>query len=321
MSRFFGIFFILSLCLFLPAAGFTGDKLFVLPEDGFVPFLQDIRQASLSVDLAGDTPYHDAVLAELSNAVKRSVKIRFLDSSPQRPAAAAKKTGDAFLKSLRAAGVVIGRLPVRFPASHQNIAVIDGKISWVSTAHYRADVLTNSRNFSLRFEDTETAGELAAMFESDWTGRRSLPGTGRLLFSPDQAREGLYEVIRNARKTLDIYNEELKDSGVMNELLRANHRRVVVRVICANLKGKYKRDLNESVKKMLNQNGMTVRTLQEPYAHARAVLADKETLWIGSQSFNPDSFAKNREVSALTRDSAAIRRFAEIFEADFSISE
>jgi phosphatidylserine/phosphatidylglycerophosphate/cardiolipin synthase-like enzyme len=60
-----------------------------------------------------------------------------------------------------------------------------------------------------------------------------------------------------------------------------------------------------------------IEYLQWQKLHAKAILADKKYLYIGSINFSTYSFDKNREVGIITSQTSIITDFLKVFDEDF----
>ena len=67
--------------------------------------------------------------------------------------------------------------------------------------------------------------------------------------------------------------------------------------------------------------GVEVAFLDEPYVHAKTILADGKTAFVGSQNFSRTSLDFNRELGIVFDDAAAVNRLASAFLQDWNVAE
>jgi phosphatidylserine/phosphatidylglycerophosphate/cardiolipin synthase-like enzyme len=70
----------------------------------------------------------------------------------------------------------------------------------------------------------------------------------------------------------------------------------------------------------LQAAGIEVRELDDPYGHAKAILVDGISLFIGSQNLTKTSLDENRELGIVTDDRGVIARLTATFARDFAAS-
>ena len=96
-------------------------------------------------------------------------------------------------------------------------------------------------------------------------------------------------MIDQARRTLDVYAEEIADRQVEEALIAAHRRGVVVRIICTGA-GDVRR---------LQDAGLQVITRKTPYIHAKIFLADGTAMFLGSENISATSLDNNREMGLI----------------------
>jgi len=142
------------------------------------------------------------------------------------------------------------------------------------------------------------------------------PQDGRdLVWSPTDAQPKLLTVINGARSSLLVENEEMGDSTVIAALVGAAQRGVKVDVVMTD-SGQYAREFTT-----LSRVGVQVRTYSEsatPYIHAKVILADAGTAFIGSQNFSSSSLKRNRELGLITSTPSVISGLQSTLSADFA---
>jgi phosphatidylserine/phosphatidylglycerophosphate/cardiolipin synthase-like enzyme len=70
----------------------------------------------------------------------------------------------------------------------------------------------------------------------------------------------------------------------------------------------------------LERDGVQVRLLADAYSHAKAIIIDGTSAFVGSQNLTQTSLDKNRELGMILTDQPNLDRLAHVFESDWSIS-
>ena len=71
----------------------------------------------------------------------------------------------------------------------------------------------------------------------------------------------------------------------------------------------------------LARSGVEVRIVNDLYIHAKAILVDAATLWVGSQNLTANSLDNNRELGIFVDDQHSVSRAIRTFESDFAAGE
>jgi phosphatidylserine/phosphatidylglycerophosphate/cardiolipin synthase-like enzyme len=141
------------------------------------------------------------------------------------------------------------------------------------------------------------------VFAADETGDVA-GAAGRLVTSPDTSRAAFADLIDGAQASLTIEAEELTDPGIVAALLAARARGVAVTLVWPGPP-----DVGAAFAK-LAAAGATVRAVAAPAIHAKVVVADGRTLYLGSANFTPTSLDRNRELGLRLDDAGVARRVA-----------
>ena len=123
----------------------------------------------------------------------------------------------------------------------------------------------------------------------------------------------LLRVIDSARRSLDVENEEMADPDVESALEADARRGVDVRVVMTN------QSTWAGAFTSLSAAGVHVRTYAANaglYIHAKLILADGHTVFVGSQNFSAGSLKRNRELGIITSAPAIIASLKATFNAD-----
>ena len=124
-----------------------------------------------------------------------------------------------------------------------------------------------------------------------------------LVVSPENAREQLATFIKRTKKSLAIYDPKLTDTQMLRLL---------------NLRAKAGVDIRVIGKTGRRAGALRVQKMPDLRLHVRAMIRDGDTLFVGSQSLRALELDARREVGLIVRDAAIVKRFQEIFDADWA---
>jgi cardiolipin synthase A/B len=108
----------------------------------------------------------------------------------------------------------------------------------------------------------------------------------------------------------------MSNRGIVSALEAAARRGVLVEVIMTDT-GRYGSELSA-----LSSAGVKVRTYpNDPsvlYIHAKAMVADGTTAFVGSENFTTSSLQYNRELGLITSDASVVNGLASVMSKDFA---
>jgi cardiolipin synthase A/B len=210
--------------------------------------------------------------------------------------------------SLRAAGVSVRWTSRRFYYTHAKFFVVDDRLAVISTANFSQAAFTKNREMLVFDRQRSDVHDLSNVFRSDWDHIPFGHHNSDLILSPG-SRTVLAAFLLRARRSIDVYAEEVADSKLDRLLIRLG-RHVRVKVLLA---WSYR---SPGLTQLL-AGGISVRRLGYPYVHAKMFLEDSHTAFIGSENLSPTSLDTNREVGILLRGNVVDQASA-IFDRDWS---
>ncbi len=286
-------------------------RLIIEPDDGIQEIEKAINEAKTSVDLViyelEDPDIEEALAAAEGRGVSVRVILQNVSSFGRHPNQAAYE----FLKEHK---VPVQWAPDYFALTHQKTLIEDGVRVYIMTFNLTPQYYATSRDFGIVDEDPSDVAVIEETFSSDWSGNRITAKPGRdLVWSPN-AMPYLLSLINGAANSLDIYNEEMAEPDVTDALEQAAKRGVDVRVVMT-----YATNWKEALNS-LTAAGVSVRTYASSadfYIHAKAIIADRERAFVGSENFSRQSLTKNRELGILIAQSGIIDSLENTFESDY----
>jgi cardiolipin synthase len=300
-----------------PVQGEPAAGLLVESDEGRAALDQAINGAQRTVDLVVYLLSDRQTIAALKAAQARGVRVRVM--LEEHPYGGGPGNG-AVAQDLQAAGVTTAWSNPTFRLTHQKTLILDNTTTWVMTLNLTASAFSRNREFAVQITDPAAVAEIRQVFEADWNRQAVRPQQPSLVWSPDNARAKTLGVIRGAKRTLAIYNEEMQDAETEQALAQAAQGHVAVRVLMSGAGAG--NDPNEPGRQRISQAGVQVRLIDAPYIHAKMMLADAggtgEEAFVGSENISTASLDQNRELGVLVNDAAHLKRLHDVFEHDWA---
>jgi phosphatidylserine/phosphatidylglycerophosphate/cardiolipin synthase-like enzyme len=271
------------------------------PEDGLAPLLTAIKRARKSLDVV----IFRFDLAEmedaLADAVERGVAVRALIAHTNRGGAKKlRKLEDRLLK----AGATLSRTANDMVRYHGKVVVVDRRKAFVLGFNFTNLDVHKSRSFGLSTVNRKIVAALTRVIDADHNRVPPVISSPRLVVSPENARQQLLDFIKKARRELLIYDAAVTDDQMIALLIKRAAAGVRVRIL-------------GSLEKKWKDPSIKVKPLRGLRLHVRAIVRDRKSAFVGSQSLRKLELDKRREVGMITKDRRAAARIAAIFDADW----
>jgi phosphatidylserine/phosphatidylglycerophosphate/cardiolipin synthase-like enzyme len=291
---------------------FPNLTLVVEPADQYGSVYQMIRESRHSLDMTMYELADPEIVTLLADASHRGVAVRVL---LDRAGTGAAVNQGAFTQ-LTSQGV-----PVRWAPDtvlfHQKTLTADGSVSAIMTGNLTADYYPTTRDFVVLDRSPVAVSSIEAVFTHDWNGGTTarVASAGGLVWSPG-SRSALVGLINSAHTSLAVENEEMAAPSIIAALKAARQRGVVVTVTMTYA------PTWVPAWTALARAGVKVATYPDTasalYIHAKVILVDGLTAFVGSQNFSNASLAYNRELGVTTSDAAVVGPLSETLAADFA---
>jgi cardiolipin synthase len=288
--------------------GTTDVTLLVEPNDGLDPIVRLIDGASHRIFISAYLLTQTRIVHALERAAVQGVKVfAILEPHPF----GVPSQPQIMFATLHAAGILVKWAPSRFTYAHAKFLVLDDTTAVISSANFTEAGFSSDRDFVVIDRAETDVHDIDNLFRRDWDRKPDAFSDRNLIVSPDNARRDLLGFIASARRTLDVYTEELLDAQAVHALEQAAERGVWVRVITATVRGQ--------AKEALTADGVDVhtRTRSGNYAHAKAIVVDGRAAFIGSENFSETSLDENRELGVKISSRQVVRRLSRTFDRDF----
>jgi len=200
---------------------------------------------------------------------------------------------------------------------HQKTITVDRHTSAIMTLNLTSEYYSTTRDFAVITTDRADVGAIEQAFGADWVDfgpPQSGPPGMNLVWSPGAAAP-LLGVIGSARHSLLVENEEMDDSDVLAALEAAARRGVRVEVVMT-----YSSSWAAAFHDLAGADVKVSTYSSEAslYIHAKVIVADRRTAFVGSQNFSVSSLDYNRELGLITTDPALVRPLANTVASDFA---
>ena len=223
---------------------------------------------------------------------------------------------------LQTAGIDVVWSSTSFTYTHEKTVMIDGATAWIMTMNLNTSSPADNREYLAIDTDPADVAEATAIFQADHAHQAITP-SGTLVVADTNARSKLVNLIYSATTTIDLEVEELSDTntnGIVQALDAAAHRGVTVHCVVANDSPDTQSDT------LIKNSGGTVvltgpssgnGTPTNPYIHAKAIVVDGTTAFVGSENFSAGSLGYNRELGVIFAEPSEVAKVKSTIDTDF----
>lgn len=297
-----------------PAAG-TAAGLVTEPDQGYQPVYQFITSAQRSVDMTMYELDDSTAEQDLAADAGRGVQVRvILDRNLEQ---AHNQAAFTFLSQH---GVHVAWAGAQYAATHQKTITVDGATSAILTGNLTSQYYSTTRDFTVLDSTPADVSAIEQTFSADFTGASvTPPGGADLVWSPTTAQPSMVGLINEAKTSLQVENEEMSDSAIVDALIAAAQRGVTVQVIMTRAT-EWKTDFNR-----LTQAGVHVATYADSasalYIHAKVIIADSTVAFLGSENFSSASLTRNRELGIITSTAPVVAALHTTLAHDYAAAQ
>jgi cardiolipin synthase len=295
-------------------------SLIVLPDDTARPLLDAIEAASSSLCIKMFLFTEPALIAAVSAARSRGVRVRVLLNPARRAGGALNLYARAALVN---AGVDVRDGNPAFEVTHEKSMVVDDRVAYVKSLNWSTKALAQARDYAVRTTDEAEVAEVMDCFEADWSHRTFDAGAEtRLIWCPGNGRERIARFIDEAEQSLWVQNERYQDPVIVERLVRAHLRGVRVRVMAPPPHTLKPQKLGEGVGglRIMADVGIAVHKLKRLKLHAKVMLADGRRGMVGSINLTPGSFDTRRDLAIELHGGDALARLHTVVRRDWKHS-
>ncbi len=220
----------------------------------------------------------------------------------------------AVYNQLKSAGVPVHWAPSGFTYTHEKCVIIDGKAAWIMTMNATYGAPIYNREYLAVDRDPADVSEADTVFKADYAGQAATV-SGKLVVSPVNSRSKLDALINGATKRLDMEAEELSDYVLVGDLANAADRGVQVHIVLSDSSPSAAQTKSVAT---LKSHGVKLVTLHNPYVHAKSLVADGSTAYVGSENFTQNSLMYNRELGIIFNSATQVSKVLTTTNKDFA---
>lgn len=277
-------------------------KLLIQPDGGIDPVLAGIRSAKKSIQILIFRIDRSEVEKALVEAAERGVAVQALIAYTNR---GGDKNLRKFEMRLLEKGITVTRTADDLVRYHGKMFIVDGKTLYLLAFNYTHLDIGMSRSFGLVLTDPALVKEAQKLFECDVKRVPYTAGERDFVVSPANSREELTRFIKGAKKQLLMYEMKISDHDFVKLLTDKVSEGVDVRVIGTT-----------------PAKGSTLPIRKLPMRlHARAILRDGESAFLGSMSLRKLELEARREIGVIVHNKTIAREMRRIFDKDWKDAE
>jgi cardiolipin synthase A/B len=289
----------------------TNISIIVEPSDSGTALVNAIKNATTSVHMVMYLLTADKITNALISAKNagREVKVILNQTFPT-----GGDSNQTAYNTLTSAGIQVRWAPSTFSLTHEKCVIIDGQAAWIMTMNATDSGLSGNREFIAIDTDADDVAEAEAIFQADFASTPITP-SGKLLVAPVNARDRLVALIASAQSTIEMEAEALSDAAIVGRLANAAGNGVTVKIVLAD-------DVpstdEAAARTQLKAAGVQMVTLSNPYIHAKSMVVDSTTAYVGSINYTTGSMTYNREVGVIFTTASEVQKVLTTTRTDFS---
>ena len=286
------------------------------PGQGLTPIYNIISSAKKTLDMTMYELTDTQAEQLLAQAAVAGVTVRvILDQNLE------KSNNQAAYTYLSQNGVQVHWANPTYAATHQKTITADDATTAIMTLNLTSQYYSTSRDFAVIENDANDIAAIEQVFNADFQNQAVTPPDGDdLVWSPTNSQTALLNLINSAQHSLLVENEEMSDTNIVNALVSAATRGVLVQIAMTNDDNEYSSEFNKLV-----AAGAEIATYAETaslYIHAKVILADYGSpdaqVFIGSENFSNASLTENRELGLIVSNTAIMASIETTLTSDFN---
>lgn len=307
--------------------------LLTMPEDGVKPMLDAIHASKKSIKLKiymlTDHDATDDIINALIERAKAGVDVAVVLEvrpfiPPDAPSCQPNPIGpnDQAIQKLLAGGVRVRYSNPRFKFTHEKTLILDDTTAYIMTCNFTNAAFTGNREYVLADKTKSDVQELLNCFQADWDATPFKPANTNYVFSPENSRAKLTNLIDSAKKSLVVQVEYMTDADIVKHVGARAQAGVDVKLMMAYLEPGTcpgDQDTNAIEAQALKAAGVTQFEFSRAIKmHAKCTIVDGKTAFIGSENYTTTSLDKNREVGYIINDPILVNKLATTAAQDWA---
>lgn len=304
-------------------SGAQGVRVFVEPDSGESVVVNAISDAQKSVWVEMYLLSDTKVIHALEDAANHGIDVRVMLEPHPFGGTPPSRT----LDQLKAANIKAQYTDPDFALTHEKGMIIDGKTAYIMTSNFTRSALggysngsyLENREYDIIDTNAKDVQAVIAIFNADWNHTTAQFNDPNLVVSPVNSRNDFTTLINSAHHTLLIEAEEMDDSAIEQTLVNAEQRGVHIQVILPAPSGSQS-DSNSQGINTIKQGGVQVKEDSKLYMHAKIIVVDGKTAFVGSENISAQSLDRNRELGIIVSDTGVLSTLQSTFQKDWTIS-
>jgi cardiolipin synthase len=293
----------------------SGLQLFVEPTAGEQVILNAINNAQQSVWLETYLLTDTNIINALEKAAGR-IQVRVM----LEPHPVGGGSPQSTLDALKAAGASTEDTSPSFTLTHEKGMIVDGNTAFIMTCNFTYSALNGkNREYGIIDSNTPDVQSVIDIFNADWNRTAIQPSDPGLVVSPTNSRTDLTTFINDAKSSLVVEAEEMQDTNIEQAIVSAAQRGVKVQVILPTPSSST--DSNAAGIATIKAGGAQVEEDAQLYMHAKMMVADGSSAFVGSENISSNSLDNNRELGLIFSDTSIIGTLQTTFQQDWSASQ
>ena len=225
---------------------------------------------------------------------------------------------------------------------HGKILISDGKFAMLSTGNFNATNLCDedenpsvcNRDFTYVAVDTAVVKGIKKIFDLDLKGKpynlsSITDPLKRVMTVSPVAKRSLTDFIKRARKRVQIQNQYIKDPDLIEAIVATAKRGVRVEITISSVCSfgpptSREREVLQPIFESFENAGVDLRFFTEEilvngrhgYLHAKAIVVDDQSAWVGSINGSTQSLDRNREFGVFFDNEYDVQKLSKIMNSD-----
>jgi cardiolipin synthase A/B len=293
--------------------------------------LTAIEGAKVAVHMEMYLLTNDTYITALQKLHTAGVDVKVILNESFPTGTTASETNASTYTTLTGAGVATHWAPTTTGFdnyTHEKAVVIDPGTAnaqvWIMTMNLDTDAPKYNREYLALDTNAADITEAEAIFEADYAGTSITP-TGSLIVAPqppNNAQKALLALINSATSSIDIECEEYDNSGLEADIATALQNKAKAGVaVHMTLEDSTDTTQASAVAALQNATGKVVGyayTSTGLDIHAKAVVVDAKTAFIGSENLSGGSLGYNRELGVIFDTPSEVAKVYTTITSDFA---
>jgi phosphatidylserine/phosphatidylglycerophosphate/cardiolipin synthase-like enzyme len=212
--------------------------------------------------------------------------------------------------------------------THEKTVIIDpgtaNAQAWIMTMNLDTDAPKYNREYLALDTNTADVTEAEAIFEADYASTDITP-TGTLVVAPspqNDAQSAILALVNSATTSIDVESEEYDSAGIEGAIATALENKakagVTVHMV---LEDSTDSEQTTAVTALQSAGGKVVGYASSGTGldiHAKAIVVDGTTAYVGSENLSGGSLGYNRELGVIFNEASEVAKVASTIATDFT---